>query len=80
MNRKPWEVIEDTAKNVGLLSTTTAVFTRRRPMDSRRAFRVPRVSLRWARIPRERTTRSAWSARTRPRRDVRCRFPVATSR
>ena len=58
----------------------TLVFTRRRAMGSRRAFRAPRMSLRWARVPRERTTRSAWSARTRPRRDVRCRIPDPAGR
>jgi hypothetical protein len=80
MNRKTWEVFEDVARPAGLMSPTTLVFTRRRAMDSRRAFRPPRTSLRWARVPRERTTRSAWSARTRPRRDVRCRFPHPAGR
>ena len=80
MNRKPWEVLEDGGKPAGLMSTTTLVFTKRRAMDSRRAFQAPRVSVRWARIPRKRTTRSAWGRRNRPRRDVRCRFPCATGR
>ena len=79
MNRKPWEVLEDTAKPSGLMAPTL-VFTKRRAMDSRRAFRAPRVSLRWARTPRERTVRSAWCERTRPRRDVRSRFPLTASR
>jgi hypothetical protein len=79
MNRKPSEVLEDAAKSCGLLAPTL-VFTKRRAMHSRRAFRAPRVELQWLRMPRERTTRSAWCARTRPRRDVRCRFPVTASR
>jgi len=74
MNRKPWEVWEGAAKaGTAAMATTTLVFTRRRAMDSRRASRAPRSSLPLARAPRERTTRSAWSSRTRPRRDVRCR-------
>lgn len=80
MNRKPWEVLEDAGKAAGLMSTTTLVFTKRRAMDSRRALRAPRVTERWARVPRERRTRSAWSERNRPRRDVRCRFRYATGR
>jgi len=80
MNRKPWEAYEDAATAAGLMSAPTMVFTRRRAMDSRRAFRAPRTSLHMARVPRERTTRSAWSARTRPRRDVRSRFPTTASR
>ena len=80
MNKKPREVFADAVETAALMSTTTVVFTRRRAMDSRRAFRVPRVSLPCVRMPRERTTRSAWSERTRPRRDVRCRAPFAAAR
>jgi hypothetical protein len=79
MNRKPSEVREDAANTSPLLAPTL-VFTKRRAMHSRRAFRAPRVGLDWARAPRQRRTRSAWCARTRPRRDVRCRFPVTAER
>ena len=53
MNRKPSEVFEDAAKSSGPLAPTL-VFTKRRAMHSRRAFRAPRVGLQWARLPRER--------------------------
>jgi hypothetical protein len=80
MNRKPSEVLEEAARSSGPLAPTL-VFSKRRAMHSRRAFRAPRVGLQWwARLPRERTTRSAFCPRTRPRRDVRCRFPLTADR